>query len=57
MIDFCLLRGGSWIFIPMYCRSAYRFFHHFDDHGDDVGFRVCCPLQAGDHIIQLDETL
>jgi formylglycine-generating enzyme required for sulfatase activity len=37
-----LLRGGSWIDIPGYCRSAYR---NNDSRGfivSVVGFRVCC---------------
>jgi len=35
-------RGGSWIYIPRYCRSAFR--NGFEPGSDDAvnGFRVCC---------------
>ncbi|MFN5952825.1 MAG: formylglycine-generating enzyme family protein [Dolichospermum sp.] len=37
-----LLRGGSWYFNPVYCRSAFRdyVFAGFDSY--DLGFRVVC---------------
>jgi formylglycine-generating enzyme required for sulfatase activity len=37
-----VLRGGSWLNDPEYCRSAYRFYSAagFDD--GNVGFRVVC---------------
>jgi formylglycine-generating enzyme required for sulfatase activity len=37
-----LLRGGSWFFNPMDCRSAGRFNSPQGDICHDVGFRVCC---------------
>jgi formylglycine-generating enzyme required for sulfatase activity len=41
-----LLRGGSWNFVPRYCRSANRYSYARDNAGNDVGFRVCCePLR------------
>ena len=40
-----LLRGGSWILIPGFCRSAYRGNYHPVIAVDDVGFRVCCLPQ------------
>ncbi|MEB3168697.1 MAG: formylglycine-generating enzyme family protein, partial [Synechococcaceae cyanobacterium] len=40
-----LLRGGSWVHVPRYCRSAYRAIRHSDIHYDGVGFRVCCSPQ------------
>jgi formylglycine-generating enzyme required for sulfatase activity len=40
-----VLRGGSWIIIPGYCRSAYRGSNHPDGQHSDVGFRVCCLPQ------------
>ena len=52
-----LLRGGSWNLPPRYCRSACRSRSQPDDAGCNVGFRVVCLHQAGDHTIQLDETL
>ena len=55
MIDFCLIRGGSWLDDPWGCRSAYRGSLRPNDHIGVVGFRVCCPLQAGDHTIPLEE--
>ena len=41
-----LLRGGSWLFYPRYCRSAYR--DHFQPVGANsrVGFRVVCLPQG-----------
>jgi formylglycine-generating enzyme required for sulfatase activity len=40
-----LLRGGSWIDFPRYCRSAYRSDDPPDDRSHAVGFRVCCLPQ------------
>jgi formylglycine-generating enzyme required for sulfatase activity len=40
-----LLRGGSWIGFPRYCRSAYRLGDHPVARVDLVGFRVCCLPQ------------
>jgi len=37
-----LLRGGSWSYSPVYCRSAYRDGIHPDYATDNVGLRVCC---------------
>ena len=37
-------RGGSWIFSPRYCRSAYRCNDYPDDHDDYVGFRVVANI-------------
>jgi formylglycine-generating enzyme required for sulfatase activity len=37
-----LLRGGSWLYIPQNCRSAYRNHVSRDFRNHDVGFRVCC---------------
>lgn len=40
---FVLLRGGSWLLNPDYCRSAYRFYVVADGwFGDSLGFRVAC---------------
>ncbi|MFM9103011.1 MAG: SUMF1/EgtB/PvdO family nonheme iron enzyme, partial [Cyanobium sp.] len=41
-----LLRGGSWDFLPRYCRSALRNHVQPDDAGDDGGFRVVCLPQG-----------
>jgi formylglycine-generating enzyme required for sulfatase activity len=41
-----LLRGGSWISFPGFCRSAYRNGSHPDNQLNDVGFRVCCLPQG-----------
>jgi formylglycine-generating enzyme required for sulfatase activity len=35
-----MLRGGSWDFIPRYCRSAYRFYIDPNFRDNSVGFRV-----------------
>jgi len=40
-----LLRGGSWFYIPAYCRSAFRFCLPPDYRFDYIGFRVCCLPQ------------
>ena len=37
-----LLRGGSWNFIPTYCRSAFRIYSDADNGKDVIGFRVVC---------------
>jgi formylglycine-generating enzyme required for sulfatase activity len=43
-----LLRGGSWIYIPAYCRSAFRYLINAGDHYNadvlnySIGFRVAC---------------
>ncbi|MBW4685173.1 MAG: SUMF1/EgtB/PvdO family nonheme iron enzyme [Komarekiella atlantica HA4396-MV6] len=38
----CLLRGGSWLIYPDYCRSAYRRRNLPDFNNYDIGFRVVC---------------
>jgi formylglycine-generating enzyme required for sulfatase activity len=43
-----VLRGGSWLYGPKDCRSAYRVFGRPDDAIDFVGFRVVCLPQGGD---------
>jgi formylglycine-generating enzyme required for sulfatase activity len=35
-----VLRGGSWYFNPLYCRSAFRHDFHPTNRFKDVGFRV-----------------
>jgi formylglycine-generating enzyme required for sulfatase activity len=35
-------RGGSWIFNPRNCRSAYRSLNSPDDRDGLIGVRVCC---------------
>ena len=39
-----LVRGGSWQFIPVYCRSAARFAYPPSSHESFLGFRVVCEL-------------
>ncbi len=44
---YAVLRGGSWIVNPKYCRSAYRSFIHWagrDSLFDHGGFRVVCAV-------------
>jgi formylglycine-generating enzyme required for sulfatase activity len=40
-----LLRGGSCLSLPGYCRTAYRSYLHPDAQHNNVGFRVCCLPQ------------
>jgi formylglycine-generating enzyme required for sulfatase activity len=42
VIRFRLIRGGSWFFIPRYCRSAYRNHGPVNRGNYYFGFRVCC---------------
>jgi formylglycine-generating enzyme required for sulfatase activity len=37
-----LLRGGSWLSHPWYCRSAFRLNLDPDNWSHDIGFRVVC---------------
>ncbi|MGF1522329.1 MAG: formylglycine-generating enzyme family protein [Leptolyngbyaceae cyanobacterium] len=37
-----ILRGGSWVYFPRYCRSAYRNTNRPGVRYDVIGFRVCC---------------
>ncbi|MBD2151142.1 formylglycine-generating enzyme family protein [Pseudanabaena sp. FACHB-1277] len=39
-----LLRGGSWLYDPRNCRSAYRFYFHPGGRGSNVGFRIVSCL-------------
>jgi formylglycine-generating enzyme required for sulfatase activity len=41
-----LLRGGSWVSIPGFCRSAYRARNRPDFADSFVGFRVVCLPQG-----------
>ncbi len=42
--EYRLLRGGSWVNGPAYCRSAYRLNDSPNDRDDPVGFRVVCAV-------------
>ncbi|RCJ18466.1 serine/threonine-protein kinase pkn1 [Nostoc minutum NIES-26] len=39
-----VLRGGSWLYGPVYCRSAYRGYVNRDAVNDNIGFRVVCAV-------------
>jgi formylglycine-generating enzyme required for sulfatase activity len=41
-----LLRGGSWLYYPRGCRSAYRNRYRPGDAGNYVGLRVVCLPQG-----------
>jgi formylglycine-generating enzyme required for sulfatase activity len=41
-----LLRGGSWDFNPVICRSAYRLNNYLGINVDNIGFRVVCSGAA-----------
>ena len=40
-----LLRGGSWLGFPRFCRSAYRVINLPGNRISSIGFRVCCLPQ------------
>jgi formylglycine-generating enzyme required for sulfatase activity len=44
--DTKLLRGGSWLNNPDYCRSAFRYNSYLDDDSSNIGFRVVCSGAA-----------
>ena len=37
-----VIRGGSWINYPWYCRSASRYGYNAENRDGYIGFRVCC---------------
>jgi eukaryotic-like serine/threonine-protein kinase len=37
-----ILRSGSWLNDPWYCRSASRHWYNSDNQSNDLGFRVVC---------------
>ena len=40
-----VLRGGSWLYYPVYCRSACRSYDDIPEYRDDgLGFRVVCAV-------------
>jgi formylglycine-generating enzyme required for sulfatase activity len=41
-----LLRGGSWLSLPGYCRSAHRYHGRPDSAVNEGGFRVVCLPQG-----------
>ena len=41
-----VLRGGSWVNLPRYCRSALRYHNRPDVASYGVGFRVVCPTKT-----------
>jgi formylglycine-generating enzyme required for sulfatase activity len=42
--NYMSLRGGSWLYIPQYCRSACRGGNSRDGHVNNIGFRVVCVV-------------
>ncbi len=40
--DSKVLRGGSWRYIPAFCRSAKRHFARYHEKNRSTGFRVVC---------------
>jgi formylglycine-generating enzyme required for sulfatase activity len=40
-----VLRGGSWLSLPKFLRSAFRFIYDSEDGGDVFGFRVARTLE------------
>ena len=41
--DHGLIRGGSWLDHPWYCRSACRYYYSRGNRVNNFGFRVACP--------------
>ncbi|GAB4493695.1 MAG: hypothetical protein OHK0019_18160 [Saprospiraceae bacterium] len=39
-----VVRGGSWLGIPNYCRAASRYWDNSDDWFSYLGFRLACPV-------------
>jgi len=39
-----VLRGGSWLYNPRYCRSAYRYDDFRGNRYSNIGFRVVCVV-------------
>jgi formylglycine-generating enzyme required for sulfatase activity len=37
-------RGGSWIYFPICCRSAFRLGNLRDNHSSLIGFRIVCAV-------------
>jgi formylglycine-generating enzyme required for sulfatase activity len=46
-----ILRGGSWDYDPVHCRSAYRNYYYRNGRIDDNGFRVMCWSGREDSVI------
>jgi formylglycine-generating enzyme required for sulfatase activity len=44
--DIKLLRGGSWSYSPVSCRSAFRYYYSFFAYDSYFGFRVVCSGAA-----------
>ena len=42
-----VIRGGSWLYTPRHCRSAYRFRSTLVNRSFNLGFRVCCLAPRG----------
>ncbi len=40
---YCMLRGGSWVINPVFCRSAYRL-DSYARSNNNIGFRVVCVV-------------
>jgi formylglycine-generating enzyme required for sulfatase activity len=41
-MDNTIIRGGSWVTRPQFCRSAFRYVYHPDSRFNNCGFRICC---------------
>jgi formylglycine-generating enzyme required for sulfatase activity len=44
-----VLRGGSWVIVRDFARSAFRNWYYPFDRNANVGFRVLCSSPIGDH--------
>jgi len=44
--QYCVYRGGSWLYSPQCCRVSYRNYWHPTNRYDNIGFRlVLAPVQ------------
>jgi formylglycine-generating enzyme required for sulfatase activity len=51
------LRGGSWFFVPLYCRAALRLGDDPDSFDSNLGLRPCCILPLPHSSLNPSETM
>lgn len=53
--DTRLLRGGSWLNVPRFCRSAVRYDYASDYRVNGIGFRICCAVARSSESSMIDD--